>query len=118
MNRLEDALREALRREEPPVGFAERVMERVQSRAQRAPRQGAVNRWWSFRQPFGLRWAAAFASLVLLIGGGIGYRQHKAERAKAEHAKDQLMLALRITGSKLRMVQERIRWVEEAPIER
>ena len=70
MNRLEDALRGALRREEPPAGFAGRVLAAAQGRDQ----QRAVSRWWFFRQSPRLRWAAAFAAVVLLAGGGIEYR--------------------------------------------
>ncbi len=100
MSRLEDALREALRREEPPEGFAERVLEAARGRRGEA----AVRRRW-FEMPR-LRWAAAFAAVaIILSAGGLEYRKQREERIEAERAKEQVMLALRITGTKLRLIE-------------
>ncbi len=112
MSRLDDALREALRRVEPPEGFADRVLENLPSR----DRKGASvytprERWWFFRAPR-LRWATALATLVLVAGGAAEYRRRQALRVEQERARDQLMLALRITGSKLRLVQQKAHWME------
>ena len=115
MSKLDDALREALRRQDPPEGFAARLMQRLPSR----DREGAVVRTmapprWSFR----LRWAVALAAAIVLLVAGAEYRRQRLQRVAEERARDQVMLALRITGSKLRMVQERIHWVARAPLER
>lgn len=104
MSRLDDELREALRREEPPEGFAERVLARIERRPERAP---AWRGWLAgFRAPR-LRWATAFATLALVIGG-VEYRNWAVEQAEGERAKEQVMLALRITGSKLRLAQAKV----------
>lgn len=105
MSRMEDHLREALRREEPPEGFAGRVMARIE--AARQPERTERREWWwtAFRGPR-LRWAAALASLAL-VAGGIEYRRDQ-RRIEGEHAKEQVMLALRITGSKLRIAQAKV----------
>jgi hypothetical protein len=116
MSRFEDELRKALRREEPPEGFAERVMARIQSRDSVREASG---RWSgllaAFRAPR-LRWAAACAAAVLLAGG-LEYRSRKLERAEGERASRQVMLALRITGSKLRLAQDHVRRIDYAPLE-
>jgi hypothetical protein len=68
MSRLDDELRLAFRRQEPPAGFAERVMERVAARPAPKPK------WWetlaSLFQPPRIRWVAigVAASLVVVIG--------------------------------------------------
>ena len=82
---LEDELRAALRREEPSLGFTERVIARAQ-----APRRTS---------PMNLRlvWALAMAAmLAILIGVTAEVRQKKAERAGRE-----AMIALRIAAEKL-----------------
>lgn len=91
----ERELRAALRRREPPAGFAERVLER-------AATQGAapVRR----RRPW-LRWCAVAASLALLAAGGYQYRER---RLRGEEARDQLLEALRVTEAKLELLRERI----------
>ena len=107
MSELENRLREALRREEPPEGFADRVLAAVAGRDVPLDRKRAA----PFRAWFGaprLRWAAAFAGVVLVIAGGAEYRKQRLERLEGERAKEQVMLALRITGSKLRMIQAKV----------
>ncbi|MCX6621111.1 MAG: hypothetical protein NTY38_08525 [Acidobacteria bacterium] len=89
MRPFEDELRNALKPVEPPPGFAERVMARVEARRTR-PRY---------------RWAAIAA--VLLLTAGLGYRQH-VQRQRALEAKEQLMLGLRIAGSRLREIRSQI----------
>jgi hypothetical protein len=112
MSRLDDALREAMRRETPPGGFAERVMARVQA----APEPRTWAGWLAaFRRPQ-LRWATALAAVVLVVGTA-GYRNEMQKRAEGERARDQVMLALRITGGKLRMTQEAVRRIGYAPRE-
>jgi hypothetical protein len=95
MSRLDDALRLALRREDPPQGFADRVLAAVPG--------GAPAR----RLP---RWLAAAAALVMLAGG-IGY-EHERRLREGEQAKEKVMLALRITGSKLKFVKEKIHAID------
>ena len=103
MNPVERDLREALRREEAPPGFAERVLARA--RQSEAP-QG--HSWV---------WLAA-AALVLLMIGGVGIVREQRRQAEGERAKEQLMVAFRITGSKLRDVQERLATIQQRALQR
>jgi len=105
MNRLEDELRNALKRVEPPDGFAQRTLTRAVA-ARQQPRIGM------FMQP-AFRWALTGAMCLLLAVAGIEYRQTKQEQARGEAAKAQLMLALRITAGKLQLAQDRVRQIGE-----
>jgi len=89
---IEDELRSALRREDPPLGFAQRVVARAQSRPAR--------RAAAFRTI----WAGALAAM-LAIGFTAMYevRQKKAERAGHE-----AVLALQIAAEKLTMTRDKI----------
>ncbi|MBX5494206.1 MAG: hypothetical protein IRZ15_02630 [Bryobacteraceae bacterium] len=97
---FENELRLALQRHEPPEGFAERVLDRI-SRPKRAS------------HTFPGRWmvAAVAAALCILIAAG-AYKAHR-ERVRGEAARDQLMLAMQITGAKVRVVQEKVRHSNE-----
>jgi len=95
MSRLEDELRQALRRREPPAGFAERVLARARQRQTHYP---PLFHW---------RWLAAAAALVVLAAG-LYFFEERRRRLEGERAKQQVMLALHLTGSKLRLAQQRI----------
>jgi hypothetical protein len=90
MDWLEEELKSALSRKEPDEGFDERVLA-----AARRPRVVAMPR----------RWLAAAAAVIVIAGAGAGeaYRRHRGQEAK-----EQVMLAMRITGQKLHVVQARI----------
>jgi hypothetical protein len=110
MNQFENELRRALQRVEPPQGFAERVLARTQTdHSELAP-----SRWWAgFLGTRGLRWAAACALSVVLATSGFLY-QRAMERRRGEAAKEQLMLALRITSSKLQVAEQGLRDLDSA----
>lgn len=113
MSCLEDELRKALRREDPPNGFAAKVLARS---AQAVP----VKRRWLWPVLFetrSLRWAAAVLCVVL-AGASIEYWKEQKERARGEAAKSQLMLALRITGSKIQLVQQKIEKIQALQLSR
>jgi len=99
MNRLEEELRKALRRVDPPEGFAERLI------AQAAATQRRRHAIFAWR---GLQWALTGALCLALAAGGVEYRQVRVERARGEAAKAQLMLALRITANKLQLAQAKV----------
>ena len=98
-DQLERELRQALATRAAPDGFSERVMARI------APRQKAP----AIRMPL-WRWAAAAAVLaVALLAFAASQWQHqRKQRIAGEHARDQVILALRITGSTLDAVQQKI----------
>ena len=96
MREFEDELRSALRRQEPPVGFVDRVLARAR------PKGAARYRIWA---------AAAIAAGLLLSVGGFEYRQYEGRKAKRE-----LLLALEIAGSKLCIAQETISHLSQRTI--
>ena len=101
--RLEAAWRSALEREEPPAGFAERVEARLAAERRSLKRRGRLVFMDSAREQL-----ATAAGLVLAIVLLLGLRlHHQAEIARGEAAKQQVLFALRITGTQLRTIQER-----------
>ena len=90
---LENDLSRALRRESPAPGFADRVMTRIERE-----RRGTA-RWW--------RAAAASVALTAVLGGW-GAHEY-AQYREAERARDQVLIALRIAGSKVRYAQQEVR---------
>ena len=92
---LEQDLKRALRRESPPAGFAGRVLQRIERDA-KPPR-----RWW--------RAVAASLTFTVVRGGGLGYGIHRQRQAEGERAREQVLLALRIAGEKVRYVQHEVR---------
>jgi hypothetical protein len=105
MNQLERDLREALRRRQPPSDFADKVLARTRQ-SESATRRPPI---WG--------WLAAAAALVLLFVGGNAFIQEQRRRAEGERAKEQLMVALRITGSKLRDAQMKIANVQQRVVD-
>ena len=98
MTRLEDQLRAALQQEEPPAGFADRVLGLAAEQDERRER----SLWFQFRSMFAVRrlsWAAAAVALVV-VASGVGLRIQEERRVEGEAAKRQVMLALRITSEK------------------
>ena len=100
MDRLEESLKRALARKDPPPGFADRL----RAAGNRAP---VV----AFPAP-GVRiirrWTAAAAMVVIAAGSGVAYRQHQGEVAK-----EQVMTAMRITAAKLNRIQTHVREVRQ-----
>jgi hypothetical protein len=120
MDHLEESLRAALRREEPPEGFAERVMaravlaEQARERLQQQQREEGAGAWWralwSGKQWFAapaLRVALASVMVLIVITGGLALREQQ-QRVEGERAKEQALLALRIAGGELRAVQAKL----------
>ena len=106
MNQIEEHLKNALRRQDAPPDFTEQVLARVAEH--NSIPQVRRDSWRSvFAQPF-VRWAAITATATSLAIGGIDYRNVRREHAKGEAAKQQLMLALRIAGSKLQLAKAKV----------
>jgi len=109
MNNFEENLRRALERVEAPSGFVERVLARAAQEEKQ--KQTRPNFWASLFGMGGLRWAAACALCVLVAASGALY-EHDVQRRRGEAAKEQLMLALRITGSKLQIAETSVRQLD------
>lgn len=110
-NGLEEGLKGALRRQPAPDGFADRVLARLseQNLSQKSLRQKPASHesWLKFfTQPL-VRWAALAAIATAMILGVHLYNLRR-ERAQGEAAKQRLMLALRIAGSKLQLAKTRV----------
>ena len=87
MDWLEHELAGALARKEPAAGFDNRVRARL------------------YRRP---RWLAIAAALVAMAGAGEAWRQYQGQLAK-----EQVMTAMRIAGSKLNRVQMQLKGSEQ-----
>ena len=91
----EDDLKRVLRRQAPAPGFAGRVLQRIEQEDQ--PKHRPV--WW--------RAAAASVTLAVILGG---YATHRVvEHRRGEHAKEQVLTAMRIAGEKVRYAQQEVR---------
>jgi hypothetical protein len=91
MSQCERDLHESLRRRDPPADFAAKVLAQTSE-----PHVPGFFSW---------RWLAVAASVALIVGGAMLIQERRAE---SEKAKEQLMVAFRITGSKVRDIQARL----------
>jgi len=87
MDWLDDELKRAFERQQPPPGFAARTIARAA--------QG-----WRLQFP---RWAVAAAAVLAIAGAGYGYRCRRGEEAKQE-----VLLAFRITATKVNHIQTEV----------
>lgn len=86
---LDDELRSALARRDPPAGFAERVVARATRRTPRLTAYRAAG------------WAVA---AMLLVGSGFEYYRYR----EALQAKQEALVALRIAGKQMAMAQKKL----------
>lgn len=101
---FEDQLREALRPQEVPAGFKNRVLAKLPEAYPPSPRHPVMRR------------VAVWAAAMVVIAGSItGLRMEHAQeqRERGEKAREQVMLALRITGTKLNQAQSHVRQVSD-----
>ena len=97
---IEQELQGALRRKDPPAGFAERVAALAVAR-EKSRRRTAVWRPW-----------LAMAASVVLMAGTVSVAEHyRVERHRQEAlvARDKLITALRITRAKMEFTRQLLR---------
>jgi len=109
MSRLEDDLRQALERQEPPAGFTDRVLARVKAEEAQPTLWQRLNDL--FRMP-ALRMATA-AVLCIVLAIGVTFEQQRRTREQGEAAKEKLLLALKITSSKLHTARSAVQAISE-----
>ena len=114
---LDEELKSALKRTEPPPGFAETVMARVEPETQRYEKPRVIF-WRTLLSPFGsplVRLAAGVALLCVISGLFALQIERAKEAAKAEAAKNQLMLALGVASEKINIAQRRVSEIGAPP---
>ena len=112
MTPFEEQLKEALTRREPSEGFTDRVLERTIQRT----RNQAVARSSGFQRAWTWRLAPAMLAVFLAIWGAI-YHQHQ-QRLRGEAAKEKLLTAVRIAGSKLHETRRHLIEIEGTEVDR
>lgn len=108
MKPLDDELRNLLRRKDPPEGFAERVMARLDKAR---PRHTFARRVSAIFQSQVLRWAAVAAVCVVAVLGVVRYEHQQRVQAQAERASQEAIVALRITNEEIDAALERAQHV-------
>ncbi|MBZ5563380.1 MAG: hypothetical protein LAP13_13290 [Acidobacteriia bacterium] len=113
MKPIEEELRAALRKQEPPEGFAARVLARVNTRP--TPQTA----WWAPLRAFvrSPRWrwvAAAVAACLLLVAAVVYHRREQRMEAQGEMAKAQVMKALRIASVKLNIARRKVQEIDRS----
>src|SRR5271157_4176541 len=110
MTPFEEQLKQALARQEPSADFTSRVL----AEAARQERQKEARGWrawfrkgW-FQAPLMQAWRLApVMAAFLVMSGVVAYREHQRE-VQGQAAKQQLLQALRIAGTKLHHTQLRV----------
>jgi hypothetical protein len=99
MKDFEDQLRDALQPPDVPAGFANRVLAKLPEAYPVAPRPT-------------IKRVALWAAAILICAGSVTTVQLervRERRAAGEKAREKVMLALRITGTKLNEAQSHVR---------
>jgi hypothetical protein len=102
MTPFEDELKRALKRQEPAADFTARVLARCAHEETKA-RNGFWQTFWALPA-----WRlGAVAAALLIVAGGTVYEQRERE-VRGMAAKRKLILAMRIAGTKLQEVRQRV----------
>ena len=105
MTPFEEDLKKALARSEPSADFTARVLAQVSAAPVRRPSTQHGMIW---------QWAAAAAATIVLASGVL-YQHHEHEM-RGEAAKNKLLIAMKIAGSKLHLAQERVQEIESPQV--
>jgi len=102
MSNLEDQLRAALRREEPPADLADRVLARLN----RPSTPSWPSRLAVLLHPPRIQWVAITVMVSILLPTATV--QYRREMEKGERAKQQLLFAMHVAGSRLHQTQKKV----------
>jgi hypothetical protein len=108
MTPFEEELRQALQRQEPPSDFTVRVLARCAEEDAKTRNSSWRTLWSAPAWQLGM----ATAAVLLMLAGGTVYERHEHE-VRGLAAKRQLLLAMRIAGTKLQQVQQRVKESEQ-----
>jgi|SRR5581483_8705188 len=108
---FEEELKQAMTRREPPSDFAARVLARAACEPKRS--RTAQLRLWFVRMHV-WRLVPVMAAL-LVMSGGVVYEQHQ-HAVRGELAKQKLLVAMQIAGSKLHQAQRRVFDIQPAEV--
>jgi hypothetical protein len=95
MEEFEEELRRAFERQPAPLGLKGRIL----ARRHKSEGQGHAGLWWQ-------RLAATLALVAVL--GGAALRHQREEQRKGEAARQQVLIALRITGHALNQMNRQL----------
>jgi hypothetical protein len=100
---LERELKQALRRQNPPAGFDQRVLRRIVADPIVRPTAPSPRPWTRLALPIA-------ASLAVAIGAGYYARQYEnhQQRVQAAQAAHNVVLALQIASDKVSAVQVKV----------
>jgi hypothetical protein len=98
---LEQLLRQGLRPRQTPAGFTARVMARLPGSSP-VP---ALQKERTFWMPM-MRWVTA--AMLLGVAGGSYWQHQQNQRIAGERARNQLILALRMSAATLNDVQHKV----------
>jgi hypothetical protein len=105
---LETELKNALKRQRPSAGFADRV-------AAAARRTATLDKHWQDKRGvYSMRRALAAAALLTIVLGSWTVRT-VAQRREGERARQEVMTAMRLTGEKLRDARAHVHEIGETP---
>ncbi len=107
MTPFEEQLKQALARREPSRDFTARVLAEAAQQGRRTEANGRSH-WFGRVQ---MRRFITVTAAFLVISGGAVYEQHR-RITRGEAAKENLLMAMQIAGSKLHEAQGRVFHVE------
>jgi hypothetical protein len=110
MTPFEQELKKALARREPSADFTGRLFARL-AKEEAVP----SSPWWRSLLRWPSRLTPAFAmvcTLIVVTGGTLLYKRQEERALQGERAKEQVLLALRITGQKLHATRRQVHEVE------
>ena len=118
MEPIEENLKQAMNRVDPPDGFVARVMARVEAQSPAVSKSFSWPgspwlAWWRHLMPHPVPAAAMVLMILVALGVGVAHWRRpelsplpEHEQMEGEKVRAQMVLALKITGTQLSRMQE------------